>query len=75
MMVVTSLAASREGLAAARELVDSGFPRQATSRVDADYGESTISVDEASDSIAKAEHIVDVVEHAIAGGLGSRPSS
>jgi uncharacterized protein (UPF0332 family) len=128
---VTSLAASWEDLAAARELLDSGFPRQATSRAyyaafyaaraaleaagisapkthsglrtrfsefakgtpriggevgrtlsqletgrtDADYGGSTISVDEASDAIAKAEHVVDVVEQAIAAGLGSGPSS
>jgi uncharacterized protein len=125
---MTSLAASREELAAARDLVDSGFPRQATSRAyyaafyaahaaleaagisapkthtglrtrfsefaketlgiggevgralsqletgrtDADYGGSTISVDEANDAIAKAEHIVYVVEQAIAAGLGSQ---
>lgn len=42
-----------------------------TGRTDADYGEPEISVDEAKDEIAKAEHIVEVVERAIAAGLRS----
>lgn len=41
-----------------------------TGRTDADYGEPAIGVDEANDAITKAEHIVDVVERAMAGGLG-----
>ena len=44
-----------------------------TGRTDADYGEPTISVAEAKDAIEKAEHIVDVVERAIAAELGSGP--
>jgi uncharacterized protein len=127
---VTSLVASREELAAARDLVNSGFPRQATSRAyyaafyaaraaleaagisapkthsglrsrfsefaqatpgiggevgralsqletgrtDADYGGSRISADEANDAIAKAEHIVDVVERTITEGLAPERS-
>jgi uncharacterized protein (UPF0332 family) len=37
---------------------------------EADDGERTISVDVANDAITRAEHIVEVVEKAIAGGLG-----
>jgi len=46
-----------------------------TGRTDADYGDPAITVDEANDAITKAEHIVDVVERAIASGLGSKPPS
>jgi len=44
---------------------------QTGDRPDADYGGSTISVDEAGDAIAKAEHVVGIVEHATAAGLGA----
>lgn len=111
----------REELAAARQLLESGFPRQAISRAyyaafyaaqaalkatgtdlpkthaglrskfselahtapdvgadvgralsqlesgrtEADYGNPTISADEAGEAIAKAEHVVDVIERAL----------
>jgi uncharacterized protein len=122
---VTSIALSHEELDAARNLVDSGFPRQAisrayyaaraaleaagepspktysgmrsrfsdlarstpsirpqvgralsqlgTDRTEADYGEPTITNEEATDAIAKAERVVDVIERAIAAGLGAAP--
>jgi uncharacterized protein (UPF0332 family) len=46
-----------------------------TGRTDADCGEPAVGVDEANDAIGKAEHIVDVVERAVAAGLGSGLSS
>ena len=33
-----------------------------------------MSAEEANEAIAKAEHVVDVLERAIAGGLGDEPS-
>lgn len=127
---MTSIALSREELDAARNLVDSGFPRQAisrayyaafyaaraaleaagepspkthsgmrsrfsdlarstpsigpeigralsqlaTDRVEADYDEPTITIEEANDAIAKAQRVVDAVELAISAGLGDAPS-
>jgi uncharacterized protein len=126
---VTSLALSHEELDAARNLVNSGFPRQAisrayyaafyaaraaldatgeslpkthsgmrsrfsdlarstpsigpevgralsqlgTDRAEADYDEPTITNEEAKDAIAKAQHVVEVIERAIAAGLGPAP--
>jgi len=126
---VTGTALSREELDAARNLVDSGFPRQAisrayyaafyaaraaleaagepspkthggmrsrfsdlarstpsigpevgralsqlgTDRTEADYDEPTITTEEADDAIAKAQQVVDVIERAIAAGLGTAP--
>lgn len=125
-----SIALSREELEAARNLVDSGFPRQAisrayyaafyaaraaleaagepspkthsgmrsrfsdlarstasigsevgralsqlgTDRTEADYDQPTITKEEANDAIAKAQHVVDVIERAIAAGLGAAAS-
>jgi uncharacterized protein (UPF0332 family) len=37
-----------------------------TGRTEADYGRPTISADEAREAIAKAEHIVEVIERALA---------
>jgi uncharacterized protein (UPF0332 family) len=37
-----------------------------TERTEADYGRPTISTDEAREAIAKAEHIVEVIERALA---------
>jgi uncharacterized protein (UPF0332 family) len=127
---MTNLARSREELAAARNLANSGFPRQAisrayyaafyaaraaleaagepstkthsgmrsrfsdlarsnpgigagvgralsqlgTDRAEADYDEPTITIEEANDAIAKAQQVVDVVERAMAAGLGGAPS-
>jgi len=48
--VLTSLAANSEELAAARELVDSGFPRQATSRA---YYAARAALEEAGISAPK----------------------
>jgi uncharacterized protein (UPF0332 family) len=126
---VTSIALSHEELDAARNLVDSGFPRQAisrayyaafyaaraaleaagepspkthsgmrsrfsdlarstpsigpgvgralsqlgTDRTEADYDEPMITIEEANDAIAKAQRVVDVIERAIAAGLGTAP--
>jgi len=125
-----SIALSREELEAARNLVDSGFPRQAisrayyaafyaaraaleaagepspkthsgmrsrfsdlarstasigsevgralsqlgTDRTEADYDQPTITKEEANDAIAKAQRVVDVIERAIAAGLGAAAS-
>jgi uncharacterized protein (UPF0332 family) len=122
-----SVALSREELEAARNLVDSGFPRQAisrayyaafyaaleaagepspkthsgmrsrfsdlarstasigsdvgralsqlgTDRTEADYDRPTITKEEANDAITKAQHVVDVIERAIAAGLGAAAS-
>jgi hypothetical protein len=44
-----------------------------TSRAEADYDEPTITVEEANDAIAQAQRVVDVVERAIAAGLGTSP--
>lgn len=124
-----SVALSHEELGAARNLVDSGFPRQAvsrayyaafyaaraaleaagepspkthsgmrsrfsdlarstpsigpevgralsqlgTDRTEADYDEPTTTNEEANDAIAKAQRVVDVIERAIASGLGAPP--
>jgi uncharacterized protein len=46
-----------------------------TDRTEADYDEPTMTAEEANDAIDKAQHVVDVVERAIAEGLGSEPSS
>ena len=126
---MTGTALSREELDAARNLVESGFPRQAisrayyaafyaaraaleaagepspkthsgmrsrfsdlarstpsigpevgralsqlgTDRTEADYDEPTITTEEADDAIAKAQQVVDVIERAIAAGLGTAP--
>jgi uncharacterized protein (UPF0332 family) len=43
-----------------------------TGRTDADYGESSISVEEANDAIAKAERVVDVIERALESGLSDK---
>jgi uncharacterized protein (UPF0332 family) len=48
--------------------------RLGTDRAAADYDEPTITSEEAADAIAKAQHVVDVIEHAIAAGLGAAPS-
>ena len=125
-----SIALSREELEAARNLVESGFPRQAisrayyaafyaaraalesagepspkthsgmrsrfsdlarstasigsdvgralsqlgTDRTEADYDQPTITKEEANDAITKAQHVVDVIERAIAAGLGAAAS-
>lgn len=44
-----------------------------TERTDADYGEGEITVEGASAAIAKAQRVVDAVEHALAAGLWSEP--
>lgn len=44
-----------------------------TDRTEADYDEPTITIEEANDAIAKEQHIVDVIERAIAAGLGAAP--
>jgi uncharacterized protein len=46
-----------------------------TDRTEADYDEPTMTAEEANAAIDKARHVVDVVERAIAEGLGSEPSS
>ena len=38
-------------------------------RTDADYGETSISDADARDAIAKAEHVVEVIERALESGL------
>lgn len=38
-----------------------------TGRTEADYGQPTVSADEAREAIAKAEHVVEVIERALAG--------
>jgi uncharacterized protein len=40
-----------------------------TARTDADYGEPSITREEANDAIAKAEHIVEVIEHVLDKGV------
>lgn len=42
-----------------------------TDRAQADYDEPTTTVEDANDAIAKAEHVVEVIEQAIAAGLGA----
>lgn len=42
-----------------------------TARTDADYGEPRIGAEEANGAIARAEFVIDVVESAMAGRLGS----
>jgi hypothetical protein len=44
-----------------------------TNRTEADYDEPTITLEEANDAIAKAQRVVDVIERAIASGLGAAP--
>jgi hypothetical protein len=39
-----------------------------------DYDEPTITIEEANDAIAKAQQVVDVIECAMAAGLGGAPS-
>jgi uncharacterized protein (UPF0332 family) len=39
-----------------------------TARTNADYGEPSISVEEAKDAIARAEHVVEVIEQVLANG-------
>jgi uncharacterized protein (UPF0332 family) len=46
-----------------------------TNRTEADYDEPTMTADEANDAIDKARRVVDVVERAIAAGLGAGPAS
>jgi hypothetical protein len=44
-----------------------------TDRAEADYDQPTITVEEANDAIAKAQRVVDVIERAMAAGLGGAP--
>jgi uncharacterized protein (UPF0332 family) len=44
-----------------------------TNRAEVDYDEPAITIDEAKDAIAKARRVVEVVEQAIATGLGPSP--
>lgn len=44
-----------------------------TDRNEADYDEPSITTEQARDALAKAERVVDVIERAIAGGLGTAP--
>lgn len=44
-----------------------------TDRTEADYDEPTITNDEATDAIAKAQRVVDVIERAILAGLSAEP--
>jgi uncharacterized protein len=46
-----------------------------TDRAEADYDEQTVTAEEATEAIDKAQHVVDVVERAIAEGLGSESRS
>jgi uncharacterized protein len=46
-----------------------------TDRAEADYDEQTVTAEEATEAIDKAQHVVDVVERAIAEGLGSESPS
>jgi uncharacterized protein (UPF0332 family) len=42
-----------------------------TGRTDADYGEPTITLEEATDAIAKAERLVDAIEEFLGAGTDS----
>jgi uncharacterized protein (UPF0332 family) len=46
-----------------------------TDRTEADYDEPTMTTEEANEAIDKARHVVDVIERAIAEGLGYEPPS
>jgi uncharacterized protein len=46
-----------------------------TDRAEADYDLPTVTAEEANEAIDKARYVVDVVERAIAEGLGSEPSA